>query len=123
VILADTSVWINHFRARDAMLVDLLASAQILTHPFVIGEIAMGSLANRQQIIGLMKALPGITKADDEEILHFVDLLGLYGKGIGLVDAHLLAATLLTPGVRLWALDKRLATIAAGLRVSFQPSN
>ena len=123
MILADTSVWINHFRARDAMLVDLLTSAQILTHPFVIGEIAMGSLANRQQIIGLMRALPTTAAASDDEVLHFVDHHGLYGKGIGLVDAHLLAAILLSPGARLWTFDKRLATVATHLGVSFLPAN
>ena len=123
MILADTSVWINHFRAHDAILVDLLASAQIVTHPFVIGEIAMGSLANRQQIIGLMRALPTTAAASDDEVLHFVDHQGLYGKGIGLVDAHLLAAMLLSPGARLWTFDKRLATVATHLGVSFLPAN
>jgi predicted nucleic acid-binding protein len=119
VILADTSVWINHFRARDAMLVDLLASAQVVTHPFVIGEIAMGSLANRQQIIRLMRALPATAAASNDEVLHLVEHHRLFGKGIGLVDAHLLAAMLLAPGARLWTFDKRLATAAAQMGIGF----
>ena len=123
MILADTSVWINHFRARDDMLVDLLASAQILTHPFVIGEMAMGSLANRKQVIALMNELQVTLTASNDELLRFVDHHRLYGKGIGLIDAHLLAATVLSPGSRLWTFDKRLATVAAHLGVSFPSAN
>lgn len=123
MILADTSVWINHFRARDDLLADLLASTQIVTHPFVVGEIAMGSLANRNHVIGLLRALPSTTAASHDEVLHFADRHRLYGLGIGLVDAHVLAATLLSPGTRLWTVDKRLANIAARMGLAFQPVN
>ena len=105
------------------MLVDLLASAQILTHPFVIGEMAMGSLANRKQVIALMNELQVTLTASNDELLRFVDHHRLYGKGIGLIDAHLLAATVLSPGSRLWTFDKRLATVAAHLGVSFPSAN
>jgi hypothetical protein len=108
VILVDTSVWIGHLRAADASLVTLLEGGEVLRHPFVLGELAMGSLRQRDVVLKALNALPGATAATDEEVQQFVTRQWLFGLGIGWVDAHLLAATRLTPGARLWTLDKRL---------------
>ena len=118
MILVDTSVWIGHLRAADAQLVTLLERGEVLSHPFVIGEIAMGSLRQRSVVLAALKALPGATVATDDEVQGFVTAHGLFGLGIGWVDAHLLAAVRLTPGAQLWTLDKRLAGAAAQLGVS-----
>lgn len=120
MILADTSIWIDHLRTSNTILVDLLGNSQVLVHRFVIGEIAMGSLSNRPQIISLLSALPEVSAAEHGEILHLVERHKLYGLGIGYVDAHLLAASLLTPGTMLWTGDKRLASIAARMGIGFR---
>jgi len=117
VILVDTSVWIGHLRAADASLVILLERAEVLCHPFVIGELAMGSLRQRDVVLKALNALPGATAATDEEVQQFVTRQRLCGLGIGWVDAHLLAATRLTPGARLWTLDKRLERAAIPLGI------
>lgn len=112
MILVDTSVWIGHLRHVDARLVQLLERADVLGHPAVVGEIGLGSLRQRAVVIESMRALPQAVVASDEEVLHFVEQHSLHGHGIGWVDAHLLAATRLTPGARLWTGDKRLAALA-----------
>lgn len=110
--LVDTSVWIDHFRRGNPSLVAALEREDVLTHPFVIGEIACGELKKRREILGLLSALPGAVVASDEETLHFIERHRLMGKGIGYIDAHLLASVALTGGARLWTLDKRLAPLA-----------
>lgn len=119
MILADTSVWIGHLRAADLRLVALLERGEVLCHPFVIGELAMGSLRQRDTVLAALRALPGATLATDEEVQHLVSKQRLFGLGIGWVDAHLLAATRLTPGARLWTLDKRLEQ--AGRQMGLSP--
>lgn len=113
MILVDTSIWIDHLRAGDPELVDLLHDGRALTHPWVTGELALGHLSRRGEILGLLHNLPTATVATDVEVLTLIESRRLFGLGIGYVDAHLLAATLLTPGARLWTRDQRLATIAA----------
>ncbi len=108
MILADTSVWIGHLRAADLRLVVLLERGEVLCHPFVIGELAMSNLRQRDTVLAALRALPGATSATDEEVQHLVSKQRLFGLGIGWVDAHLLASTRLTPSTRLWTLDKRL---------------
>jgi hypothetical protein len=118
VILVDTSVWIDHFRRGDKGLTALLKNGQVLVHPAVVGEVGMGSLANRDEILGLMNNLPQTLQATHAEVMAFVQVHTLYGQGIGYVDAHLLASTALTSGSSLWTRDKRLraaATIVAVL--------
>ena len=110
--LIDTSVWIDHLRASDARLVALLNSNQVLTHPFVVGEIAMGNVRQRSLVLGDLELLPSVVVAMDVEVRRFIDAAGLFGLGIGYIDAHLLASTRLTPGARLWTRDKRLAGVA-----------
>jgi predicted nucleic acid-binding protein len=117
VILVDTSVWIDHLRAGDSRLVALLRDGQVLAHPWVTGELALGHLSRRGEIIALHRNLPQATVATDIEVLTLIDNLQLYGVGIGYVDAHLLAATRLTPGTRLWTRDKRLAAVASQQRL------
>ncbi|MDD2913730.1 MAG: type II toxin-antitoxin system VapC family toxin [Gallionella sp.] len=118
MILVDTSVWIDHFRQGDVELVGLLNSGQVLTHRFVIGELALGNLQNRNVILSTMQNLPKVTHASDEEVLTFIERHTLFGSGIGYVDAHLLAATLLSPGSSIWTRDKRLLAESVRLGVS-----
>jgi predicted nucleic acid-binding protein len=115
VILVDTSVWVDHLRRGDAKLVALLESATVLTHPFVIGEIACGGLADRATVLELLQDLPMATVAQSDEVLAFIERCQLHGKGIGYVDVHLLAAVALTPSARLWTRDRRLRTAAQSL--------
>ena len=119
MILVDTSVWIDHLRGGDAELVGLLQTMQVLVHPFVVGEMACGNLRNRAEVLKLMGDLPGTAAASDPEVLFFIDQHRLMGRGIGYVDAHLLAAVLLTPPTRLWTRDKRLAAIADELGLAY----
>ena len=91
MILIDTAVWIDHLRAPEPALEALLTAGSVLVHPFIIGELAMGSFKNRDEIMALIVALPRATAASDEEVLRFVSDYGLYGRGIGYIDAHLLA--------------------------------
>lgn len=112
MILVDTSIWIDHLRQRDERLSKLLIQSQVLAHPFVIGELALGNLQNRAAILDALKDLPQAPVATDDEVQSFIEQNSLYGKGIGYIDAHLLAAVRLSPGATLWTRDKRL--LAAG---------
>ena len=118
MILVDTSVWIDHLRVGDPKLGSLLQNGQVITHPCVIGELALGQLSHRSEILGLLRNLPHAQTATDAEVLNLVENRHLFGLGIGYVDAHLLAATLLTAGAGLWTRDKRLAAVAAQLRLT-----
>jgi predicted nucleic acid-binding protein len=115
VILVDTSVWADHLRDGDSSLVGLLQRAEVLCHPWVIGELALGQLSKREEILGLLAGLPQATLATENEVLAVIDLHKLHGRGIGYVDVQLLASTLLTPEARLWTRDKRLAAAALDL--------
>ncbi len=115
MILVDTSVWIDHLRRGEAELIALLNEGQVMIHPFVIGELALGNLQNRDVVISTLQSLPKISAASEDEVLHFIQHNALYGTGIGYIDAHLLAAVRLTPGTLLWTRDKRL--LAEGARL------
>ncbi len=115
MILVDTSIWIEHLRGRCRPLEQLLDSGVVHGHPSVLGELALGRLSQRSEILNLLRGLPQATVASDGEVLDFVEHNALYGLGIGYVDAQLLAATRLTPATRLWTADKRLAAAASGL--------
>jgi len=119
MILADTSVWVGHLRQADAHLQDCLMNGQILIHPYVLGELACGNLHFRTRILSDLGKLPFAAQADDAEVLRLVEEHRLFGKGIGWVDAHLLASARLT-GCRLWTLDVRLSEIAHRLGVGYQ---
>jgi predicted nucleic acid-binding protein len=115
LILVDTSVWVDHLRRGDAQLVDLLGANSVLMHPFVVGEIACGSLADRALTLDLLLSLPAALVAEPDEALIYLDQHGLHGKGIGYVDVHLLASTAIS-GAKLWTRDKRLRIVAQELR-------
>jgi len=117
VILVDTSVWVDHLRAGEPALVHLLNHGLVLAHPWVTGELALGHLSQRQDILGLLTNLPSAEIATDAEVLGLIETEQLYGLGIGYVDAQLLAATRLTADARLWTADKRLAVVARRLRL------
>jgi predicted nucleic acid-binding protein len=119
VILVDTSVWVDHLRAGVAELESLLNGLQVLVHPFVIGEIACGHLHNRTEVLSLLGGLPRAHAATDDEVLFFIERYGLMGKGIGYIDAHLLASAALTPPAAIWSRDKRLRTIATSLKLTY----
>lgn len=115
MILVDTSVWIDHLRGNEPRLVALLEGGQVLTHAFVIGELALGSLRRRDQVLDALRNLPRAKVAEDEEVLGFIEDESLGGLGIGYIDAHLLAATRLTPEASFWTRDRRLASVAERL--------
>ena len=115
MILVDTSVWVDHLRSGDAALAALLERGAVLGHPFVIGEIACGSLTDRGAILALLQHLPMAVVAEVGEVLAYIHRHKLHGKGIGYVDAHLLAATALTGGTKLWTRDRRLHAVAREL--------
>ena len=114
MILVDTSVWIDHLRRGNDQLRSLLLDEQVLCHPFIVGELACGTLRNRGEILTMLKALPEAHLVAHDEVLSFLEARHLYGRGIGWVDANLLAATLLT-GCTLWSFDKPLRRAAAAL--------
>ncbi|HLH94566.1 MAG TPA: type II toxin-antitoxin system VapC family toxin [Xanthobacteraceae bacterium] len=115
MILADTSVWVDHLRAGDKALAALLDAGRVLAHPFVIGELALGNLHQREIVLKALADLPHASVATDAEVLHFVERHALSGRGIGYIDAHLLAAVALTAGAELWTKDKRLHGVAVQL--------
>jgi predicted nucleic acid-binding protein len=118
MVLADTSVWIGHFRKGDSLLAELLSDGSVLMHPFILGELACGNLKNRAAVLNDLKALPPAHSATHEESLSFIERHKLWGRGIGWIDAHLLASVLLSH-CEFWTLDGRLAAVAlhAGLRL------
>ena len=120
MILVDTSVWVDHLRSGDDALATLLDAAGVLMHPFVLGELACGNLRNRKEVLGLLKDLPQATAARDDEVLFFIERQALMGRGIGYVDAHLLAAASLGGSARLWTRDKRLHAVAQGLGLAYE---
>jgi predicted nucleic acid-binding protein len=123
MILVDTSIWIDHLRASDEQLVRLLDSGQVLAHPFVIGELALSHLGNRDAVLGALQDLPQAGLATESEVFRFIGEKFLFGLGIAYVDAHLLAAVLLTPGSLLWTRDKRLlaASVQLGIAANATP--
>lgn len=118
MILVDTSVWIDHLRKGDERLAQYLDAAQVMAHPFVTGELALGQLGNRQRVLDALRALPQAALATDDEVLGFIERQRLHGLGIGYIDAHLLAAAHLTPDTRLWTRDRRLHAAAERLAIT-----
>ena len=118
MILVDTSVWIDHLRHGDTELTGFLNAGQVLAHRFVTGELALGSLQNRDMVLGALQGLPQAGVATDEEVMRFIGHHALFGIGIGYIDAHLLAAVRLSPGAMLWTRNKRLLAASARLGLS-----
>ncbi|HEY1711162.1 MAG TPA: PIN domain-containing protein [Rhizomicrobium sp.] len=115
MILVDTSVWIDHLFKGDPAMHDLLARRQVVVHGFVIGELAMGNLSDREAIMQFLAIVPSAETATDTEVLSLIEQQNLFGTGIGYIDAHLLAATILTPDCEIWTRDKRLRDVAGRL--------
>ncbi len=121
MILVDTSVWIDHLRVGSTALARLLDGGDVLGHPWVVGELALGHLGQRREIIGLLSSLPQAIVATQAEVLTLIERHELQGVGIGYVDAQLLAATKLTPDATLWTTDRRLAAVTSRLESAFDP--
>ena len=119
MVLVDTSIWVTHLRQGSRQLEKLLMDAEVMCHPFIIGELACGNLKNQDEIISLLQSLPMAPTIEFDEFLFFIDRNHLMGKGIGFVDVHLLASAQLT-GVPLWTTDKRLKSAADQLKLTFK---
>jgi len=116
MILVDTSVWVDHLRQGVPLLSDLLAAGEVATHPFVIGELACGNLANRAEILRLLRALPSVKVATHAEALHLTEARRLHGRGIGWIDVHLLASALLSQ-TGFWTRDRSLHSLVKTLGI------
>ena len=112
MILADTTIWIDHLRRQNPQMQGLLDGGQILMHPFIVAELALGSLRNRSGTLAALDALLEVRVAQLSEVCQMIEARRLYAKGIGLTDAHLVASCLITPGTRLWTRDARLRAVA-----------
>ena len=108
MILSDTSIWIDHMRRADIRLVNLLKRASVLVHPFVVGEISLGSIKEFDAVMEALLTLPKAPVANDEQVRFMIKQHDIMSMGIGYVDAHLLEATMLSEGSRFWTRDKRL---------------
>ena len=118
MILVDTSVWIDHINSSDSMLVSLLAEERVLVHPYVIGEISLGSLRDRAVVLGALLDLPQAPVARPEETFYLIERERLFNRGIRYVDTALLASARLHLGTTLWTRDKRLKKVADELDLS-----
>ena len=121
MILVDTSVWVDHLRLGDALLAQLLEENAVLMHPYIVGEIACGSLTNRAATLDLLQQMPMAAVAEHDELLGYIEHHKLHGKGIGYVDIHLLASTAITSAT-LWTRDKRLHQTAMALNLAMPPA-
>lgn len=118
MILVDTSVWVDHFRRTDEDLRALLLRGEILTHPWVIGELALGGLSANSEPGRLLTELPQSSVASHSEVIYAIESRALARRGVGYVDAHLIVAVLLTARARLWTRDSKLAAVADELGVA-----
>ncbi|MCP4660509.1 MAG: PIN domain-containing protein [bacterium] len=119
-MLVDTSVWVDHFRNTNAALAEHLDHGDVWCHPFVIGELACGNLARRDEVLSLLAALPQVPEARHAEVLALIESHRLMGRGIGWIDVHLLASTRIG-GTQIWTLDQRLAAAARELGIRAEP--
>ncbi len=122
MILADTSIWVDYLRGGNPQMEKSLSHGQIVMHPFIVAEIALGSLRNRRQRLDELEALLEVKVARLSEVRHMIETRALYSKGISLVDAHLLASCLMTPGTQLWTRDAALAQAGKALGINVHPS-
>lgn len=117
MILVDTSVWVDHLRRVELELVRLLDDGDVCIHPYIVGEIACGNLGNRYEILRLLENLPIAKIADHKEVMSLIEQRALMERGVGYVDVHLVASSLLSE-CRIWTRDKRLGTLAKELGIS-----
>ncbi|MFN8617439.1 MAG: type II toxin-antitoxin system VapC family toxin [Dehalococcoidia bacterium] len=123
VILADSSVWIAHFRVANPSFTDLLDSEQVVTHPFVVGELACGSIPGRATFLRWLRGMRASPEASHAEALAFIQGRGIMGRGLGYGDVHLLASCKLASDTALWTFDRRLRAVAEELGIAFTPSS
>lgn len=114
MVLVDTSVWVDFLRRGNDLLADQLEEGRVATHPLVVGELAAGNVAKRNDFLGLLGNLPTVPEASHEEVRYLIESRRLWGKGVGFFDLHLLASALMSE-IPLWTLDKRLAKMAKAL--------
>lgn len=119
MVLVDTSIWVAHLKYGHSGLKQLLGDGEAACHPFIIGELACGTLENRKEIISLLQTLPQAQVVEQPELLTFIERRKLYAAGIGFVDVHLLAASLVS-GFAFWTHDRRLNQAAKRLEVAFE---
>lgn len=117
MILADTSIWIDYFRSGNEEMRELLHGGRIVIHPFLIGELALGSLRERTKTLSFLDNLPCTAVARLEEVRQMIETRSLYSHGIGPTDAHLIASVFITPSTQLWTRDKRLRAVAESLDI------
>jgi predicted nucleic acid-binding protein len=122
MILVDSSVWINHLRRPDPALQRLLLARRVIVHPFVIGELACGSIGPRAAMLAELQKLPSAPRASDVEALELIESRRLMARGIGYLDIHLLASTLLSAQTQLWTADRQLGQAASDLSIAWNPS-
>jgi len=120
MVLVDTSIWVLHLRTGDAHLNALLKDEGVICHPFVVGELACGSIRNRTEVLTLLQSLPIAKVAKHEEVLRFIEVHGLMGTGLGLIDVHLIASALLS-NTPLWTADKSLGEASFKLNIAYLP--
>lgn len=118
MILADTSVWVEHLRHGHGELASLLLHAEVVSHRFVIGELACGFIRNRKEVFSLLRELPAAIEADHDEVLDFLQGNQLMGKGLGWIDVHLMASAFLSE-TPLWTLDVKLRREASRLGIAY----
>jgi predicted nucleic acid-binding protein len=121
-MLVDTSIWIDHLRSGEPELGAALEQSLVVTHPFVVGELACGSIANRSEVLTLLARLSMAPVAAHDEVLSFIEAHSLMGRGIGYIDAHLLASAALSGDALLWTREGRLAALARELRLEYVAS-
>jgi len=117
LILADTSIWIDHLRSGNKEMRRLLDQGQIVIHPFIIAELALGSLKDRAKTLALLDQLPQVRVARLSELRTMIEARGLYNLGIGLTDAHLIASVFIDAPTLLWTRDMRLRKVADKLGI------
>ena len=117
MILADTSIWIEHFRSGNEQLRKYLNEGSVAIHPFIIGELALGSLRKRDETLALLDLLPKVRVAQMHEVRYAIEARTLYSRGIGLIDAHLIASIFINPPTLLWTRDKQLRKVAEDLGI------
>lgn len=123
MVLADTSIWVEHFRRANPLLQSLVASDQVLCHPLIVLELACGSPpAPRERTLADLRRLRQIVVATTDETLALVEKNRLYESGCGAVDVALLASVLLTPDALLWTADRKLDALAARSQVEYRPA-
>lgn len=122
MIIVDSNIWISHFRMHNALLTELLENGEVLLHPYVHIELALGSIPRRAETLEFLADLPQPVLAEPNELLSFIEKRQLYSKGIGLVDCHLLLSAILDPHCKIWTNDRRLHTLASDMSLQFNQS-